>query len=279
MNNLTPLFRPIIAKPSATVQYVEIMPSEILKPYVRCFWGSPQPVLKIKQEDFTPHSTIIIPDACMDIIWEIDYHSNQLDCTFCGLNDAPFRIEAVNRTAITSTFAIRFNFWAVHLFADNTMRNSLNAFADISEYFRDFKSCLESLLIEKTTIEQRVNEAEKYLLRRLQTDWAINSNVMNAIYSILRSQGLISVSELCTETNLSQRQLQRLFLEFVGAPPKKIIDLVRFQNVWQDMYYSRKRDWSDIVYHYGYNDQPHFNNDFKKYSGRTPRDALTYSKS
>jgi AraC-like DNA-binding protein len=89
---------------------------------------------------------------------------------------------------------------------------------------------------------------------------------------------VLSAAELSRKTTISPRQLQRLFLEFVGVSPKKITDLVRFQNIWQAMYYSRTQDFGDIVYRYQYTDQSHFNNDFKKYAGRTPTEALKYAK-
>ena len=278
MYKLVNLFRPIIAKPQNTTAYVEISPCNLLKPYIKCYWGSPQPLLKFRKEFSMPRSTIIIPDTCMDIIVNIDYHSNKISSVFCGINDAPFCVFDVNKTTLISTFAIRFNFWAVHLFSDIGMKESLNAFVDINEYFNDFKRKLESMLIEKTIIEERVFEVEKYLIKRLFTNYHINNNVMNAIYFILNSKGLISVSELSNKTNISPRQLQRLILEFVGVSPKKITDLVRFQNIWQVMYYSHKQDFGDIVYHYKYADQSHFNNDFKKYAGRTPTEALKYAK-
>lgn len=278
MHNLVNLFRPIIAKPQNTTTYIEISPCNLLKPYIKCYWGSPKPFLKYKQEVFIPHSTIIIPDTCMDIIFDIDYHSNKISSIFCGINDAPFRVFDVNNTTFISTFAIRFNFWAVHLFSDISMKESLNAFVNMDEYFSDFKRKFESIFIEKTTIPERIFAVENYLLNRLFIHHHMNSNLLNAIYFILNSKGLMSVTELSNKTNISPRQLQRLFLEFVGASPKKITNLVRFQNIWQAMYYSHKQDFSDIVYRYNYTDQSHFNNDFKKYAGRTPTEALKYAK-
>lgn len=279
MYNLVNQFKPIIAKPKNTMEYVEIPPCPLLKPYIRCFWGSPQPVLKFRKESFKPRSTIIIPDTCMDIIFNIDYYSNKISSTFCGINDAPFRIFDINKTTCISIFAIRFNFWSVYLFSDIGMKESLNTLIDINEYFYDFKSKLENLLIEKTTMERKIVEVEKYLIKRLIETKQLNNNIMNASYFILNAKGLISASEICTKVNISQRQLQRLFLEFIGVSPKKLTDLVRFQNIWKEMYDSPNQNFADIAYRYHYTDQSHFNNDFKKYAGRTPNEALIYAKS
>lgn len=279
MYNLAKLFRPIIAKPQNTLEYVEIPPCDLLKPYINCFWGSPQPVLKSKREDFIPRSTIIIPDTCMDVIVDIEHTINKINVIFCGINDTPFSVTAVNKTAITSTFAIRFHFWAVHLFADSDMKEALNAFVAIDEYFNDFKKKLKVMLIKKATITERISVTEKYLIKRLHAPRRTNSDVLNAVYFILKSKGLISVPELCARVNISQRQLERLFVEFIGISPKKITDLIRFQNVWQAMYYTHKQDFAAIAYHYNFSDQSHFTNNFKKFAGRTPLEALQYAKS
>ncbi|MFZ5966938.1 MAG: helix-turn-helix domain-containing protein [Bacillota bacterium] len=278
MYNLAQLFRPITAKPENTETYIEILPCDILKPYVRCFWGSPQPKRKFWQENFKSHSTIIIPDTCMDIIFEIDYLSNEVSSVFCGINDTSFSDFRSNKTAVVSTFGIRFHFWAVHLFADICMREVLNVFTDVEEYFGDFKKALENILMEKTTMEEKIPEVEKYLMNRLNINRRTNDDVMNAVYYILKAKGIISIAELCKSVAISQRQLERLFLEYIGVSPKKTADLVRFQNVWQDMYYSKTFDFQDVVFKYKYSDQSHFVNDFKKYAGRTPLEALIYAK-
>jgi hypothetical protein len=186
MYRLTNLFKPIIAKPQNTTDYIEILPCDLLKPYIKCYWGSPQPLLKIREEAFVHHSTVIIPDTCMDIIFDIDYHTNNISSIFCGINDAPFHVLAVNKTALISTFAIRFNFWAVHLFSDIDMKDSLNAFVDSSEYFNDFKRKLGSMLIEKTTIKERICEVKNYLIKRLLVNRHTNSNLMNAVCRVPR---------------------------------------------------------------------------------------------
>lgn len=64
MFNLSPLYFPITAKPNHTSEF---LPSHALQPFIRCFWGSVD-VESIQQ----PETETIIPDTCMDIIWDLD---------------------------------------------------------------------------------------------------------------------------------------------------------------------------------------------------------------
>lgn len=271
-------FRPITARPGNTESYVEIPPCTILKPYIRCFWGSPEPITTFNEDTNSPQSSIVIPDACMDIIFQVDYLNNNISCNFYGINDKAFYIRESAKTTLKSTFGIRFNFWAVALFSDMGMKRALNCCADSEEYFHDFKKKLEAILIEKPSIKERIMIVEKYLIERLYKNHSRNDNVMNAIYYILKEKGVIQISDLSRKTAVSQRQLERIFMEHIGVTPKKTVDLVRFQNVWQELYYAREKDFQEIVYKYGYSDQPHLINSFKRYAGRSPLEALLHAK-
>ena len=279
MHTLSNLFNPIIAKPKNTLQYVEIPPSNLLKPYIRCFWGSFPPLLPSGKNEQRSYSTLIIPDGCMDIVVDINHISNKLSAAFCGINDAPFHTAVTTKATTTSTFGIRFYFWAVPLFADTTMRDALNAFIDVDNYFYDFRKKLADILLARPSILDQIAAAEEYLLSCLQTSRPMDPNILNALYYILKTKGLISIPALCTKIIISQRHLERLFTEFIGASPKKISDIVRFQMIWQDMYYSHSRNFCDLAYHYQFAHQSHFINSFKKYAGRTPVEALQYAES
>jgi AraC-like DNA-binding protein len=128
------------------------------------------------------------------------------------------------------------------------------------------------MLIHAHTIEERIPIAEKFLLSKLDLNKK-NNNVLNATYSILNSKGAKPIKEVCAYTALSQRQLERLFLEHIGISIKKVSSLVRYQNVWQEVAYSEVFDIQDSVEKYRYADQSHLLKEFKKYHGVTPIQA------
>nr|WP_195724298.1 helix-turn-helix domain-containing protein [Paenibacillus monticola] len=211
----------------------------------------------------------------MDIIWEVDKSTGRASTFFSGINDAPFEIpyEAEQEK---SYFGIRFHFWAVHYFADDHLRAVLNAHVEVEQYFSTFHKDLGKHLTETSSMMERIVAAEAYLLRRLEGHRRTNDSMMNAVHAIINSKGLVSAVELQVSSGLSSRQLERLFHEYIGVTPKQTADLVRFQNVWQELYHPspQSKTMLDIVYAYRYSHQSHFNNNFKKYAGRTPLEAL-----
>ncbi|MNH43460.1 hypothetical protein D3C79_1053680 [compost metagenome] len=63
---------------------------------------------------------------------------------------------------------------------------------------------------------------------------------------------MVNARELESSGGVSSRQLERLFREYIGLTPKKTADLVRFQNVWLDLYLSPppRKAMLDMVYDY-----------------------------
>lgn len=267
MFNLNSIYRPITSQhPNVGNKH---LPCDDLKPYIATFWGTEGPKSDIPNEG-TP--LLVIPDTCVDIIFEMDHRTNLFSGHYSGINDRPFMASSVVETTLVSCFAIRFHFWAVRLFSDYHMRDSLNIFADSHDYFNGWNSFFENMLIQTRTLKERIPIAEKFLLSKLDLNKS-NNNVLNATYCILNSKGMKPITEVCAHTALGQRQMERLFLEHIGISIKKTSSLVRYQNVWQDVAYSQVFDIQDAVEKYGYTDQSHLLNEFTKYHGVTPNQA------
>ncbi|WP_234124010.1 helix-turn-helix domain-containing protein [Clostridium hydrogenum] len=269
---LSDIYEPITAEPFINNEaYIEIKPCEELKPYIRCFWGTIKP--HARNTNFQMKSGLVTPDTCMDIIFDIDINNNKLDDLFCGINDTSFVTKGQRESSTTSCFAIRFYFWAVPLFSDETMNNALNAFTETGAYFKNIRRDFENILIEASSIQDRIAKAEQYFLKKLNLNRQ-NNNVMNAVYKIMKSRGTSSILEISEFGAVSKRQLERLFLEYVGVSPKKLSGLIRYQYLWQDILKDKNGDMQDFVCKYGYTDQAHLLKDFKKYHTMTPSEAI-----
>lgn len=274
---LNNLFRPITAHPFKNDEtYIEIEPCEALKPYICCFWGTPKSYTNIPYSDIK--YGLVTPDTCMDIIFNMNLSENKIHDIFCGINDSSIVSQSDNSKSTLSCFAIRFNFWAVPLFSDDSMKEVLNAYVDVEAYFKNFRRELEPILQSYNSIRERAAAAEQYLLKKLRPERQ-NGNVMNSIYAILKSRGTTQISDLSHYTSVSQRQLERLFIEFVGLTPKKLSNLVRYQYLWRDIVYKPSFNIQDAVFKYRFTDQAHLLKEFKKYHSMTPAEgkALAYN--
>lgn len=85
------------------------------------------------------------------------------------------------------------------------------------------------------------------------------------------------MANLKQEVFIGIRQLERLFLEYVGVSPKNFASMVRYQYVWNDFLYNKNFNIADAVYKYGYSDQAHLCRDFKKYHSMSMSDARKYA--
>lgn len=85
------------------------------------------------------------------------------------------------------------------------------------------------------------------------------------------------MADLAGELHVSTRQIERIFRGNMGISPKKFSSLVRYQYLWQDILFWSRCNVQDAVYRYGYADQAHLLNDFKRFHGMTPREARQYA--
>ncbi|MBE6901571.1 MAG: helix-turn-helix transcriptional regulator [Ruminococcaceae bacterium] len=274
MHTLSDIYRPITAQPfHQSKDYCEIAPCAALRPYIRCFWGTTEPVCAQAGRSTTG---LVIPDTCMDIIFDINYTRNSYNGFFCTIDEHSYRTSGAPAAETTATFAIRFYAWTALLFTERGFTGCKNQAFDIGEFFGSLKAELEPLLFDIPDLHGKIAVAEKLLLKRLCTD-RISSDLLNAIYRMLQTNGRADISEICGYTAVSQRQLERIFNHSMGVSPKVFSSLLRYQMLWQDMLYSRGSTILDAVEKYGYFDQAHLLNDFKHRHLMTPKEAVRFA--
>lgn len=278
MLSLSKMYRPITSEPFSDLEFD---PCPALKPYVRCFWGTPDP-----SEGTIGNSggisggvsgssaeKLIIPDTCMDIIF---YHYPAESCTdsfFCAVDDRSYRTG--DDPELVSMFGIRFYAWTASLFAEDTLKGSKNRRFPAEAFFSKIKKELEPVIAAEQTVSGRKTAAERVLLKHLRTPNA-DSSLLNAVYCMLDSGGSAKIDDICGYTCISGRTLERLFGDVMGVSPKTFSSLVRYQLVWQDML--RGANVLDTVEKYGYSDQAHLLNDFKKRHLMYPKEAVKLAK-
>lgn len=259
--SLNKIFTTITANPVNKGNYVEIEPCSQLKPYIRCFWGSEydEKVCYTNEDNFI--NNLIIPDICMDIIITAD--ESKIYGDFCGINDNSYLFKQEDQRNFC--FGIRFYAWSVVLFSNESMSNVLNTFTKLDEYFSGFSKELKDEIFYATNIYERKKIAEKYLLKKLNLNRQ-NSDIMNSVYYIIKHYGNASVNDLSDYCFLSKRQLERKFNENTGVSPKQMINLIRYQLLWQECL---KPDFNimNSVEKFGYYDQSHLLKKFRKYHG------------
>ncbi|WP_329274395.1 helix-turn-helix domain-containing protein [Streptomyces sp. NBC_01451] len=87
--------------------------------------------------------------------------------------------------------------------------------------------------------------------------------------TITTDPSLLRVSQLAAHADLSTRQLQRLFAEYVGIGPKWVIRRTRIQEA-ASRAATTPQDWSALATELGYANQGQFIRDFTGAVGISP---------
>jgi AraC-like DNA-binding protein len=92
-----------------------------------------------------------------------------------------------------------------------------------------------------------------------------------AVGIAIRHRGLVRVADVARQVGVSTRQLERLFNERVGVPPKLFLRILRFQHVLRTLRSGEPATlWVDVALANGFYDQSHFNHDFQAFVGASP---------
>lgn len=274
MRGLQRMYHPITGTPfQADETYREIAPCAALAPYIRCFWGSERPLPE------RPHAGgIVIPDTCMDIIFHVDYTRNRIGSSFCALDEySGFTGPSDASGGLAATFAIRFYAWTAALFAEDSLRGSLNGRYPVEQFFRRIVTALAPLLFDEMTLEDKAHAAEPVLLALLNPSKA-DPTVLNAIHHMLQSFGRARIGEISAALALSPRQLERRFDAMMGVSPKAFASLLRYQLLWQDMALNPRFNALDAVDKFGYADQAHLLHDFRQHHLMSPKEAIALAR-
>ncbi|MDU7709284.1 MAG: helix-turn-helix domain-containing protein [Clostridium sp.] len=272
------IYRPLTARPFlADDTYREYSPCVSLAPYVACYWTEGDYIPMDRRQNGSHNyegnsrEVLVIPDTCMDIIVNVNHTSQKISGYLCGIQDKPFLAQSREDTDIVSSFAIRFHFWAASFFFSMNLKDACNQTTELEALGEGWGRLFDPFFY-LTEVEERIAHVEAFLLQKLDKAEE-NPDLLNSIQRILSASGAVAVRDICEYSTVSQRQIERLFLQKIGMPPKKIASLVRYQNVWREIVTSESFNAQNAVYRYGYTDQAHLLKEFRRFHGTNPEGA------
>jgi transcriptional regulator GlxA family with amidase domain len=120
------------------------------------------------------------------------------------------------------------------------------------------------------TNEARIAIISEFLAQKLDSNTRELPVLYRAVHTVLANNGTLTVDSLAAEHGISKRQFERRFKDLAGLSPKLYSRVIRFQAATQ-FKLNGTRDLTEIAYASGYYDQSHFINDFREFSGYTPK--------
>ncbi len=257
MISLAQRYMPILSTPFGRRGYRETAPCAALAPFIRCFWAD---------DHTSAREILVIPDTCMDIIFKIGKGG-----FFCGIDEGSF----YSADSGAEMFGIRFYAWTARLFSKRDFSRCGGGKFEIGEFFEASEELIR-VIEYANSFEERAAAAEKWLLERL-CDISPDNDLLNAADLMIGKRGAVNIGDICMHTAVSARTLERLFMRNMGVSPKAFSSLVRYQMLWQDIL-RPGFDVLDAVEKFGYSDQPHLLNDFRRRHLMNPSRAVEYAK-
>lgn len=112
----------------------------------------------------------------------------------------------------------------------------------------------------------------KKLLKKLPHNF---SYVQNAVSLIKQTSGIIDIERLARDSYTSQRNLLDSFRQHVGATPKQLASMARFNSLVKEYMINRNiKALHEKSERYGYYDASHLYKDFNRYVSVTPQEFI-----
>lgn len=273
MIHLQEIYFPLTAAPfQADDAYRELLPAVPLRPYIRCFWGT-RPGLTGGGKE----RRLVTPDTCVDLIFYAAAGKAK-NARFVGMSTQSFVLgHAGEAPAREALFGIRLFPWSAALLSDGGLCETADGMFDARQHYAGLLRRLLPALPEAGDLAQYAAAAQAVLGELLEGS-APQPDLGNALDWMVRTQGRWEIAALARELHLSSRQLERVFARGVGIAPKKMLRLVRYQEVWGEAVKSESWDVQTVVECCGYADQSHLLREFKTFHTMTPQEARRYAR-
>jgi len=167
---------------------------------------------------------------------------------------------------------VGFKPWGVQPFLDFTVQEVTDDNVDLKCLHPSLVRQMEDSLRCTASDEERILIIEKFLLSILRHNNP-DALIVDAVHSIVKSNGHIAISQLAKNYHLCQKQFYRKFISAVGINPKFFSRVVRFQHILGLMDNMQFKQL-DYALNSGFYDQAHFIKEFRRFTGYTPKEYL-----
>jgi AraC-like DNA-binding protein len=255
------------------MNYQTFEPHHNLSAFINCYW-----TLEAPKED-QPEKQRIVPDGCLEMIFhhgdlykqftEGEEYIIQPQCFVFGQITKPLYIEPTGHTGI---FAVRFQADGFTPFAAIPIGDMENKAVPLAIVFGEAGVILEKNILQATTTEERIQNAEIFLRNALTNAKQIDKTIKDSVKMMLALKGQLSIDELSENLKVNRRMLERKFAAVIGVSPKQLSKIVRLQNTLKMLLKNDFKNFTAIAHDNHYYDQAHFIKEFKEFTGVSPKE-------
>ncbi len=170
-------------------------------------------------------------------------------------------------------FQVNFTLLGAYRFLNVTMSDIANRCVDLGDLLGEGEAeRLAERLQAAVDWPARFDLMDEFLLTRLARGRPMAPDVAWALKTLQASRGARSIGALSRDLSCSRKTLIQRFRSQIGLSPKAVASILRFDFAVERIRSTDEESWADLAIACGYYDQAHFNRDFRRYSGRTPRE-------
>jgi AraC-like DNA-binding protein len=252
----------------------EFQPSTVLKPFVKSY-----SVITIGRDLL---DEVFYPSGYIDFVVNVSGGAaatiingdkkNTPEVELLGHLTVPTRLTVAKGTCV---LIARFFPYAGPLFFRNPIADFTNYATNLGDVFSNEIYDLYDKLMHCFTIADKVKELDDFLVKKLRdNEDQYRKTVLTAdiCRTIFEDGEKFDGFDLSQKYGLSERYIQKLFLENVGISPASLFSITRF-NKALNLVLASKMSLTSVAYDCGYYDQAHFIKEFKKFTGIKPSEA------
>jgi AraC-like DNA-binding protein len=176
----------------------------------------------------------------------------------------------VNYSKDAGNLLVVFNEAGAHAFVKEPLHELSDNSIPLKDIYKDVAE-VEDLLAGAKHNTERISIIEQFLLSKLYPGEPDNL-VFAALEKINAAKGIIKMKELALSLYISQDAFEKRFRRIVGLSPKQFSNIIRMKSIVSNGF--TKETLTEVAFNAGYFDQPHFNKDFKLFTGKTPTDFI-----
>lgn len=249
--------------------------NEFLKQYIQYFL-----FFKKCENSLLNYTTFPNTNLCLAIYKENDIQytnkSNLNNCIinqgkknftskFYGFHKMPFNV-SINSNL--DQICIIFNPAALRAFSFETYDDLISSDDVFSIFGTNYQYVLEELF-EEVDFSKRADKLECLLLEKVK--YQVPEKLKEALFLVSNHYTEnLNIELLSQKLGISKPTLFRLFKNHLGQSPKDYLKTIRFRNVLNEIL-NKQHTLTSIAHLNQYYDQAHFINDFKTFSGHSPK--------
>lgn len=223
----------------------------------------------------------IVPDGIVELVF---HFAEPLVTYVAGGNavrqDAAFAISQMHEFIEIESkgevgfIAVRFYPWGARHFFDRPVQSFLDASISAYDLWPRSGGEIRAVVARPLDWSERVARVQRFCLSRRAEFARDDREIDRAARLIRQTAGQLPIAEVCEQVGVTEKQLQRKFVAAVGTTPKIFARVSRFLHICRHMDDYRDKTLAELAQHCGYADQSHFNRDFKRFAGLTPKQFL-----